>query len=205
MPTSETYHVNLAFENANNEGTNANERYGAIDVDKPKVASKSEPREVAEADVERDTWGNKCDFFLSALGYAVGLGNVWRFPKLAYDHGGGSFLVPYSIMLLLAGLPLFFMELALGQYSGAGPTRLFGRLAPAMKGLGFAMLCATFFVAIYYNVIIAWTLYYTFASFQQTLPWIDCGHDYNTERCYDGNLTRYFPSYSLYFSSLKAF
>ena len=53
----------------------------------------------------------------------------------AYTHGGGSFLVPYTFMLLFAGLPLFFMELALGQYSGAGPTRVFGRLAPIAKGL----------------------------------------------------------------------
>jgi len=88
-------------------------------------------------------------------------------------------------MLLLAGLPLFFMELALGQYSGAGPTRLFGRMAPAMKGLGFAMLAVTFYVAVYYNVIIAWTLFYVFAGFQSELPWASCGHDYNTEYCVD--------------------
>jgi SNF family Na+-dependent transporter len=115
--------------------------------------------------------------------------SVDRFPKLAYDHGGGSFLVPYTIMLLLTGLPLFFMELALGQYSGAGPTRLFGRMAPAMKGLGFAMLGATFYVAIYYNVIIAWTVFYVFAGFQKELPWASCGHDYNTPYCKDAETT----------------
>ena len=86
-----------------------------------------------EEDEERGGWDNKCDFLLSAIGYAVGLGNVWRFPYLVYQNGGGSFLIPYTIMLFFAGLPMYFMELALGQYHGQGPTRLYGRLAPAFK------------------------------------------------------------------------
>ena len=83
-------------------------------------------------------------------------------------------MIPYAIMLFSAGLPLFFMELSLGQYSGQGPTRVFGRLAPALKGLGFSMLCITFYVAIYYNIIIAWTLFYMFSGMQSVLPWTTC-------------------------------
>ncbi len=165
---SGSYHVNEAFSADKGDKDKHDEK------DK---GSNSGDDKKAILDEERGNWENKCDFFLSALGYAVGLGNVWRFPKLAYDHGGGSFLIPYTIMLLLAGLPLFFMELALGQYSGAGPTRLFGRMAPITKGLGFAMLAVTFYVCIYYNMIIAWSLFYFFAGMTDPLPWVDCGED----------------------------
>ena len=125
---------------------------------------------------EREEWSNQCEFILSTVGYAVGLGNVWRFPYLSYKNGGGSFLVPYVIMLFVAGLPLFFMELVLGQYSRQGPTKVFGRIAPLFKGLGLAMLGATFFVGIYYNVIIAWTLFYMFKGFAAELPWVTCSN-----------------------------
>ena len=134
---------------------------------------------------ERGNWDNQCDFFLSCLGYAVGLGNVWRFPYLCYKHGGGSFLVAYTLMLLLAGLPLFFLELGIGQYGGLGPNKLFGRIAPAFKGLGYGMLFVTLLVAIYYNMIIAWTLFYTFAGFTSQLPWEFCGNEYNSLTCYN--------------------
>ena len=118
------------------------------------------------------------------MGYAVGLGNVWRFPYLAYTHGGGAFLFAYALMLLFVGLPIFYLELAVGQYGGVGPNKLFGRIAPAAKGVGYAMLFVSFLVCIYYNVIIAWALFYTFAGMKKELPWTYCGHDYNTGTCY---------------------
>ena len=65
---------------------------------------------------EREAWGNQCDFFLTSLGVAVGLGNIWRFPYVAYVNGGGTFLVPYLIMLLLIGMPALFVEQSIGQY-----------------------------------------------------------------------------------------
>jgi solute carrier family 6 amino acid transporter-like protein 5/7/9/14 len=184
--TSEDYNVNLAFSG----DVDVSSSYGtAITGGGGGGGGSSQPRvvntEEGGGDDERGQWDNKCDFFLSALGYAVGLGNVWRFPYLAYKYGGGSFLLPYTFMLFFAGLPLFFLELALGQYSGAGPTRLFGRMAPIMKGLGFSMLLATFFVSIYYNVIIAWTLHYLFSGMAATLPWTDCSTFNSTWRCQD--------------------
>ena len=73
---------------------------------------------------KREAWGNYFEFFLSSLGLAVGLGNVWRFPYVAYTNGGGSFLIPYLIMLLLVGLPAFFLEQSIGQYGKVGANKV---------------------------------------------------------------------------------
>jgi len=177
-------YVNDAFENgANNKSNNnfefAEKKAHHITDGQPSVFPTGTYPVISQVQdtpkpPERAQWSNQFEFILSTVGYAVGLGNIWRFPYLAYENGGGSFLVPYTIMLFFAGLPLFFMELCLGQYSGQGPTRVFGRLAPAFKGLGYAMLGATAFVSIYYNVIMAWTLFYMFSGFSETLPWSNC-------------------------------
>ncbi|KAM3662942.1 sodium- and chloride-dependent neutral and basic amino acid transporter B(0+) isoform 2-T2 [Ammospiza maritima maritima] len=126
-----------------------------------------------DENVDRGNWTNKAEYLLSMVGYAVGLGNVWRFPYLAYQNGGGAFLIPYTFMLALAGLPLFFMECSMGQFASQGPI-LVWRMLPLFQGVGITMVILTAFVTIYYNVIIAYALFYFFASFQKVLPWSDC-------------------------------
>ena len=79
---------------------------------------------------KRGQWNNHCEFFLSSLGLAVGLGNLWRFPYICYMNGGGTFLIPYILSLLFVGLPLFFLEMALGQYAGLSCTKIYRRIAP---------------------------------------------------------------------------
>ena len=113
----------------------------------------------------------QAEFFLSCMAYAVGIGNVWRFPYKCYKNGGGVFLIPYLVMLILAALPMFYMELVIGQFGRLGPNKVFGKIAPISRGLGYGMLCVTAYVAIYYNVIIAWSIFYTFASLTSKLPW----------------------------------
>ena len=96
--------------------------------------SKVEVKDAA-AEPERAEWGNHCEFFLTSLGLAVGLGNIWRFPYKCYVNGGGTFLIPYLIMLAIVGLPLFFMEMALGQYAGLSAPKIYSRYFPFVNDL----------------------------------------------------------------------
>ncbi|CAG0916808.1 unnamed protein product [Notodromas monacha] len=83
---------------------------------------------------ERGGWSNKLDFLFSCIGYAVGLGNVWRFPYLVYKNGGGAFLIPYGISLVTCGVPFFLMEVTLGQYFGLTNVQALEKVAPIFKG-----------------------------------------------------------------------
>ena len=124
-----------------------------------------------EAMPERQFWIKDYDFILAALGYSVGLGNLWRFPYKVYQYGGGTFLIPYFFVLIVMGVPMFFVELVLGQYVGYGPIKIFGRMAPLFRGLGFSMAAVTCYLAIYYNMINVWSIYYLFSTFADPLPW----------------------------------
>ncbi|XP_045204515.2 sodium- and chloride-dependent glycine transporter 1-like [Mercenaria mercenaria] len=135
--------------------------------------------------IERETWDKKLDFILSCVGYAVGLGNIWRFPYLCYRNGGGAFLVPYVIMLAIAGAPIFFFELALGQFASEGPITVW-KVNPFFGGIGWGMVTISGLVCVYYNVIIMYAIYYMFVSFVNLdgeVPWIDCDNPWNTPNC----------------------
>ncbi|KAM5138043.1 sodium-dependent noradrenaline transporter [Mantella aurantiaca] len=133
---------------------------------------------------EREHWGKKIDFLLSVVGFSVDLANVWRFPFLCYKNGGGAFLIPYTIFLIIAGMPLFYMELALGQYNREGAATVW-KICPCFKGVGYTVILIALYVGFYYNVIIAWSLYYLASSFTSELPWTSCGNVWNTENCTD--------------------
>lgn len=149
------------------------------------------PRTPIPDSEERETWGKKVDFLLSVIGFAVDLANVWRFPYLCYKNGGGAFLVPYCIMLVVGGIPLFYMELALGQFNRKGAITCWGRLVPLLKGIGYAVALIAFYVDFYYNVIIAWALRFFFASFTDLLPWTTCDNPWNTPDCRTLDLRRW--------------
>ncbi|KAK7794176.1 hypothetical protein R5R35_005373 [Gryllus longicercus] len=121
----------------------------------------------------RAAWSNKMQFMLSIIGYSVGLGNIWRFPYLCQQNGG-AFLIPFAIMLILEGIPLFLIELGIGQKMRLGSLGVWNTIHPWLGGIGIASCIVTFFVALYYNVIITWCFYYLFNSFKNPLPWAEC-------------------------------
>lgn len=102
---------------------------------------------------------------MAAVGSAVGLGNVWRFPYLTYKFGGGAFLVPYLIALFLIGIPMLMLEFAIGQKIQRGAVASFKALHPRFRGLGVFALLSAFIVVSYYVVVMAWSFLYFLASF----------------------------------------
>ncbi|XP_037540509.1 sodium- and chloride-dependent creatine transporter 1, partial [Nematolebias whitei] len=131
---------------------------------------------------ERETWTRQMDFIMSCVGFAVGLGNVWRFPYLCYKNGGGVFLIPYLLIVFIGGIPIFFLEIALGQFMKAGSINVWN-IAPLFKGLGYASMVIVFFCNTYYIMVLAWGFYYLIKSFSATLPWSNCDNEWNTPSC----------------------
>ncbi|XP_059424584.1 sodium- and chloride-dependent transporter XTRP3-like [Carassius carassius] len=144
----------------------------------------------------RPSWDSPMQFVLACVSYAVGLGNVWRFPYLCQMHGGGGFLIPYLLMLFLEGIPLFCMELAIGQKMRLGSIGAWMAISPYLGGLGIASVVTSMYLCLYYNVINAWSFWYLFHSFQSVLPWAECPVNANRtgylEECEVASSTQYF-------------
>lgn len=116
----------------------------------------------------REQWGTRAGFIMAAIGSAVGLGNIWRFPYVAYDNGGGAFFLAYLFAMLTAGIPLLLMEFSIGQkYRGSAPLS-FARINKKAEWIGWWQVAISFVVATYYSVIIAWALSYMVFSFNQS-------------------------------------
>jgi neurotransmitter:Na+ symporter, NSS family len=126
----------------------------------------------------RQRWTSKTVFLFAAIGSAVGLGNVWRFPYLTYKYGGGAFLLPYLIALLVLGMPLLILEFGLGQKFQKGVVGVYGKIHKRLEGVGVATAFVSFVVMTYYAVIISWTLLYFFKSFTFDLPWKENANTY---------------------------
>ncbi|XP_014864665.1 PREDICTED: sodium-dependent neutral amino acid transporter B(0)AT2-like isoform X2 [Poecilia mexicana] len=158
------------------------------------LATSPDPTEPNDED--RPAWDSKIQYVLAQVGFSVGLGNVWRFPYLCHQNGGGAFMLLYVFLLLIVGVPLFFMELAAGQNIRQGSIGVWKHISPKLVGIGYSSCVVCFYVALYYNVIIAWSLFYLGNSFQYPLPWeqcpIDAGTNETVKECASSSPTQYF-------------
>ncbi|XP_010730877.2 sodium- and chloride-dependent GABA transporter ine isoform X1 [Larimichthys crocea] len=150
-----------------------------------------------ESEPQRPTWSSRLEFILASVGYAVGLGNVWRFPYLCYSSGGGAFMIPYFTMVILCGIPLLFMEFAIGQYTRLGPVHALAKICPLLKGVGLATVVISFVFSTYYNVLMSWAFYYLYNSFGASLPWMSCNNTWNAV----GNCSSGFPGNNTHLQS----
>ena len=117
----------------------------------------------------RDRWASRPAFIMAAIGSAIGLGNLWRFPMVAYENGGGAFLIPYIVALLTAGVPLMILEYALGQYFQKSSPGSLGQVKPGFAMIGWWALGVGAVISFYYAVIMGWSWDYLAFSFAQ--PW----------------------------------
>jgi len=118
----------------------------------------------APDETRRGAFSSRKVFILAAIGSAVGLGNIWRFPYIAYENGGGAFMLPYLVALLTAGIPFLFLDYALGHRNRGSAPLSFARMSRGTEGLGWWQVGICFLIAIYYAAVIAWALRYTVLS-----------------------------------------
>ncbi|WP_402374664.1 sodium-dependent transporter [Isoptericola rhizosphaerae] len=119
----------------------------------------------------REQFTGQVGFILSAVGSAVGLGNIWRFPGVAYENGGGAFLVPYLVALLTAGIPILFLDYALGHRFRGGAPQAFRRVKGWLESLGWFQVMICVLIAVYYAAVVAWAASFFVYSFG--LDWGD--------------------------------
>lgn len=115
-------------------------------------------------DAQRGAFSSRRVFILAAIGSAVGLGNIWRFPYVAYENGGGAFILPYLVALVIAGLPFLLLDYSLGHRNRGSAPLSFARTDRRAEGLGWWQVGICFFIAVYYAAIIAWAVRYTIFS-----------------------------------------
>ena len=116
----------------------------------------------------RENWTSRSGFIIAAVGSAVGLGNIWRFPYVAYENGGGAFLIPYLLALITAGLPLLFLDYATGHCSSGSPPQAYRALFKGGETLGWWQVCVCIIIGLYYASVLTWAGSYVYFSIGQT-------------------------------------
>jgi SNF family Na+-dependent transporter len=151
---------------------------------------------------EIQQWDNPIEFLMTCIGYAVGIGGVIRFPYLCFQNGGCAFVIAFLIMLFFFGVPLFFLELTISQYSKCGADKVW-KVIPLLKGLGLCSVAINTYFCIYFNVLISYSVIYLVGSFMPNIPWIGCDNWWNDERCIQANNMMNVSSHLVNVSSLS--
>ena len=120
---------------------------------------------------KRDQWDSRFAFILAAIGSAIGLGNIWRFPYICYANGGGAFLVAWLVALFTAGIPLMILEFGLGHKTQGSASEAFRKVNRKLEWFGWVAILVGFFIVCYYAVIMSYCFSYVYHSL--TLAWGD--------------------------------
>ena len=123
----------------------------------------------------QERWGSRLGFVLATAGAAVGLGNIWRFPSVTAESGGGAFVAVFLLVILLIGVPGLMAELALGRRAKRNAVDAFAAIRPGTRwtGVGALALMASFLILSYYAVIAGWVLAYVFKALAGSLGGLD--------------------------------
>jgi NSS family neurotransmitter:Na+ symporter len=113
---------------------------------------------------KKEHWDTRFAFIMAAIGSAVGLGNVWRFPYVCYESGGGAFLIPYFVALFTAGIPLMILEFSVGHWARSSPPEAFKKIGKKWEWTGWWAVLVPFVIALYYVVVMAWCFSYMIYS-----------------------------------------
>lgn len=119
----------------------------------------------------REFWSSRLAFYFATAGAAIGFGNVWRFPGLSVEYGGGAFFIPYMLALFLIGIPLTILEIGFGQFFQTGDIGVFGGFHPRLRGVGVCSIACAFMVSSYYVVLIGWVVNAFVSSWDEEAPW----------------------------------
>lgn len=158
------------------ESQNLRENESQIDVSKKPLEVKVKQAAAIQQ------WDNPIEFLMTCIGYAVGIGGVIRFPFLCFSNGGCAYVIAFLVMLMFFGIPLFFLELTISQYSKCGADKVW-KVIPLFKGLGLCSVAINTFFCIYFNVLICYSVIYLVGSFMPNIPWMSCDNWWNTPEC----------------------
>ncbi|XP_045209183.2 sodium- and chloride-dependent glycine transporter 2-like [Mercenaria mercenaria] len=126
--------------------------------------------------------------YITQLGHSLGMSDFWRFPFLAYRNGGGAFLIPFVTMIVVCGIPMYFLEFSIGKFSGRGPYKVWD-ICPFFRGAGITVSLAYGIYIVSSSIYRCWIMQFIVYAFQDPIPWSQCGNDWNTRACEGRNNT----------------